>query len=81
MVRSSVRVYVSASQLLPPPSQNALIRELDHTKKLIEESHHEKVRDRLLRLSYICVSFSGGEFGLLTFFFYCRFLSNDGVFI
>lgn len=23
--------------------QNALIRELDHTKKLIEESHHEKV--------------------------------------
>uniref|UniRef100_A0A671XTI8 PTPRF interacting protein alpha 1 n=1 Tax=Sparus aurata TaxID=8175 RepID=A0A671XTI8_SPAAU len=25
--------------------KNALIRELDHTKKLIEESHHEKVRD------------------------------------
>lgn len=24
-------------------SQNALIRELEHTKKLIEDSHHEKV--------------------------------------
>uniref|UniRef100_A0A8D0A444 PTPRF interacting protein alpha 1 n=1 Tax=Sander lucioperca TaxID=283035 RepID=A0A8D0A444_SANLU len=27
--------------------KNALIRELEHTKKLIEESHHEKVRDCL----------------------------------
>lgn len=27
------------------PSQNNLIRELEHTKKLIEDSHHEKVRD------------------------------------
>uniref|UniRef100_A0A667Z4T4 PTPRF interacting protein alpha 1 n=1 Tax=Myripristis murdjan TaxID=586833 RepID=A0A667Z4T4_9TELE len=26
--------------------KNALIRELEHTKKLIEESHHEKVRDQ-----------------------------------
>ena len=26
--------------------QNALIRELEHTKKLIEESHHEKVRNQ-----------------------------------
>uniref|UniRef100_A0A8D3CUD2 PTPRF interacting protein alpha 1 n=1 Tax=Scophthalmus maximus TaxID=52904 RepID=A0A8D3CUD2_SCOMX len=29
--------------------KNALIRELDHTKKLIEESHHEKVKITLLQ--------------------------------
>lgn len=46
MVSSSVDVYLPAFQLLPVSFQNALIRELDHTKKLIEESHHEKVRDR-----------------------------------
>lgn len=55
----------------PASSQNALIRELDHTKKLIEESHHEKVRDHLLRLFYASVFFPGGEFGL----------RNDGVFL
>lgn len=46
MVSSSVTVYLPACQLRPVSFQNALIRELDHTKKLIEESHHEKVRDR-----------------------------------
>lgn len=29
--------------ILSPFVQNTLVRELEHTKKLIEESHHEKV--------------------------------------
>lgn len=33
----------SSSRSVSVCPQNALIRELDHTKKLIEESHHEKV--------------------------------------
>lgn len=40
-----VNVYLSASTLVPVSLQNSLIRELEHTKKLIEDSHHEKVRD------------------------------------
>uniref|UniRef100_A0A3Q3K479 SAM domain-containing protein n=1 Tax=Monopterus albus TaxID=43700 RepID=A0A3Q3K479_MONAL len=38
--------------------KNNLIRELEHTKKLIEESHHEKVRDHFSVLSdlFSCVS-------------------------
>lgn len=35
----------SCADLFHLPSQNNLIRELEHTKKLIEDSHHEKVRD------------------------------------
>lgn len=61
MVRS---LYLPACQLLPVSSQNALIRELDHTKKLIEESHHEKVRDRLLTFPKFMCFFSGGELEL-----------------
>lgn len=58
MVRS---LYLPACQLLPVSSQNALIRELDHTKKLIEESHHEKVRDRLLTFpKFMCFFFWRG---------------------
>lgn len=43
MVVHVVAVCLPVRQLVPVSSQNALIRELEHTKKLIEESHHEKV--------------------------------------
>uniref|UniRef100_A0A8D3CV86 PTPRF interacting protein alpha 1 n=1 Tax=Scophthalmus maximus TaxID=52904 RepID=A0A8D3CV86_SCOMX len=39
--------------------KNALIRELDHTKKLIEESHHEKALtspESLIPFSFLCPS-------------------------
>lgn len=49
-VSSSVSVYSPVCQLVPVSLQNALIRELEHTKKLIEESHHEKVRDYIIQL-------------------------------
>lgn len=45
---SSVVIFSLSLSVRPSVRpQNALIRELDHTKKLIEESHHEKVCDRL----------------------------------
>lgn len=37
-------VALPVCQLVSVVLQNALIRELEHTKKLIEESHHEKVK-------------------------------------
>lgn len=45
MVSISVIVYLPVCQLVSVTFQNALIRELEHTKKLIEESHHEKVKN------------------------------------
>lgn len=60
MVSSSVTIYLPACQLIPVSFQNALIRELEHTKKLIEESHHEKVRDSLKLLLPLYLCFFGG---------------------
>lgn len=41
-----------SSDLFDVPSQNNLIRELEHTKKLIEDSHHEKVGDSFSFLTH-----------------------------
>lgn len=45
--RTSHATAPHASRLCFSLPQNALIRDLEHTKKLIEEAHHEKVSDSL----------------------------------
>lgn len=56
---SSSVVIFSLSLCPSVRPQNALIRELDHTKKLIEESHHEKVCDRLGLARHCCCCRAG----------------------